>query len=309
INDPDANGDGIPDSENNTDESYELPGGGGYDDDGDGIPNINDPDANGDGKPDSENNTDESYELPGGGGHDDDGDGIPNINDPDADGDGIPDSENNTDESYELPGGGGHDDDGDGIPNINDPDANGDGKPDSENDTDESYELPGGGGYDDDGDGIPNINDPDSPCYWLPGGGGVTGGNIYRVITHFGKWSGTGTATARIDADYVKFVALYYSGAKVDRANYTVTEGSTVITLSERYLKTFPDGKYTFIATFTDGYSAEIMLEIDRKGGIKTGDDSGIGISVLTLLLATAGLTGCAITRRRLRKYHIGTKA
>jgi uncharacterized protein (DUF2164 family) len=264
----DDDGDGIPNINDPDSPNYNLPGGGGADDDGDGIPNINDPDS-------------PNYNLPGGGGADDDGDGIPNINDPDA-------------PNYNLPGGGGADDDGDGIPNINDPDS-------------PNYNLPGGGGADDDGDGIPNINDPDSPNYNLPGGGGVTGGNIYRVITHFGKWRGEGSLAAKIEADYEKFVALYYGGAEVDRANYTVTEGSTVITLTERYLKTFSTGKYTFVATFTDGYSAEILLEIG--GTSRTGDDSDIGMSVLTLLLATAGLTGCAITRRRLRKYRIGAKA
>ena len=62
---PDANHDGIPDSE--------------QDSDGDGIPDSIDPDKNGNGIPDAQ--------------EDDDGDGIPNGQDADANGNGIPDDQ------------------------------------------------------------------------------------------------------------------------------------------------------------------------------------------------------------------------
>ncbi len=68
--DADANGDGIPDAEQDTD--------------GDGIPDSIDPDADGNGIPDD-------YEDP-------DGDGIPNHLDDDDDGDGIPDAEEEADD-------------------------------------------------------------------------------------------------------------------------------------------------------------------------------------------------------------------
>jgi hypothetical protein len=147
-----------------------VPGGGGADDDGDGIPNINDP-------------CDSSYYGPGGGGDtsycgsysNTCGVSIPNVSCPDY-------------PNYSLPGGGGADDDGDGVPNINDPDAPnyslpggggdtsccGDGVPNLYCPGYPHYSDPGGGGADDDGDGIPNINDPDAPSYHLPEGGGDT---------------------------------------------------------------------------------------------------------------------------------------
>ncbi|MDR1953235.1 MAG: cadherin-like beta sandwich domain-containing protein [Clostridiales Family XIII bacterium] len=134
--------------------------------------------------------------------------------------------------------------------------------------------------------------------------------NIYKVLKNFGKWTGSGSLVARIDADYNKFVALYYGGAQVDRSNYAVTAGSTVITLPEHYLKAFPSGTHTFAVEFSDGYSAEIVLEIDLTGATsktgdssKTGDDFAIGLYIAALLLAAAGLAICGTARRRLRRH------
>ncbi|MDR1953775.1 MAG: hypothetical protein LBQ21_04785 [Clostridiales Family XIII bacterium] len=134
---------------------------------------------------------------------------------------------------------------------------------------------------------------------------------VYRVLSHFGKWTGTGPVIARIDADYDKFIDLYYDGVRIDRSNYTLAEGSTIITLPERYLKAFPGGKHIFTAAFSDGYSADIVLEIDLTAAAKTpansaantGDDFDLGRSVMMLLIAIAGLGICAAIRRRSEKY------
>jgi hypothetical protein len=83
--DTDADGDGIPDSTEGTDDA-----------DDDGVANYLDTDADGDGIPDATEGTDDA-----------DGDGVPNYLDTDSDGDGQPDSTDGTGDA-----------DGDGIPNY-----------------------------------------------------------------------------------------------------------------------------------------------------------------------------------------------
>lgn len=65
---------------------------------------------------------------------------------------------------------------------------------------------------------------------------------VYPVTTHFGTYKGGGSLSVTIDADYNKFARLTLNGDVVDPANYTVTQGSTVITLKDRYLKTLGSG-------------------------------------------------------------------
>jgi hypothetical protein len=147
--------------------------------------------------------------------------------------------------------------------------------------------------------------------------------SIYPVIKHFGTWTGAGTAYAKIDAPAAKFVALYCGASQVDPADYKVAEGSTIITLSERYLNGFSNGTYRFVATYTDGHSADITLKVDltdddtngtddiddpsksgsKSGSSDTGDDFGIGLFSGTLLLAAAGLIACVIARRRIGRH------
>lgn len=85
---------------------------------------------------------------------------------------------------------------------------------------------------------------------------------IYTVTDHFGTWTGAGTLKARVDADHTKFVRLLSNGQEVDRKNYTITAGSTIITLSENYLKTYEIGTHTLTAEFTDGVSEAIKLKV-----------------------------------------------
>jgi len=125
---PDSNGNGIPDGEEGTGDA-----------DGDGIPDYLDPDNDNNDVPDSEEIGDPDNPT------DTDGDGLPdyldqNDDDPDSNGNGIPDGEEGT-----------GDIDGDGIPDYLDPDNDNDGIPDSEEGTGDS-----------DGDGIPDYLDGDS---------------------------------------------------------------------------------------------------------------------------------------------------
>ncbi|RDX37495.1 hypothetical protein DZA50_02010 [Kangiella sp. HD9-110m-PIT-SAG07] len=116
--DEDSDGDGIPDSEE-----------GANDTDNDGIPDYRDEDSDNDGIPDADEGVNDS-----------DNDGTPDYIDDDSDGDGIPDSDEGT-----------NDTDNDGIPDYRDEDSDNDGIPDADE-----------GANDSDNDGIPDYRDDDS---------------------------------------------------------------------------------------------------------------------------------------------------
>jgi LPXTG-motif cell wall-anchored protein len=127
---------------------------------------------------------------------------------------------------------------------------------------------------------------------------------VYPVITHFGTWTGSGTAAAKVDLDFTlgKFVKLTLGGVDVSPANYTLSNGSTVITLSESYLKTFANGNYTFRAHFTDGY-ADLNLTVNVQSGSglpQTGD----GYTALLLFAAALLVLGALSILVGRRKRH-----
>lgn len=73
-----------------------------------------------------------------------------------------------------------------------------------------------------------------------------------------------GNLVIRGDGEVAKFQNVKVDGAVIDAKNYTVTEGSTVITLKADYLKTLSVGKHTFEIVWTDG-SAGTSLTIVKN--------------------------------------------
>ena len=130
---------------------------------------------------------------------------------------------------------------------------------------------------------------------------------VYPIITPFGTWNGSGGATVAIDGDFTKFVRLIYNGQAVDSANYTVTSGSTIITLKESYLKTLTNGTYVFTAEFNDGLSEMISLSINKTtnedqntAGLPiTGENSNIHIWILFGSVSFATICGTVLVGRR----------
>ena len=90
-----------------------------------------------------------------------------------------------------------------------------------------------------------------------------------------GSWqkSGTDGLSFTSDAEYADFLKVMVDGKELKTTDYTVKEGSTIVTLNAAYLETLSVGKHT--------------LEIESKNGIaKTeftitavqgGDDSQTG--------------------------------
>ena len=135
----------------------------------------------------------------------------------------------------------------------------------------------------------------------------------YPATKHFGTWEGTGGATASTDAEYARFVRLLLNDEVVDPGNYTVTEGSTIITLAEAYLATLANGTYTFVAEFTDGFASfNLTVTVQPNTGENTGPGSGSGspqtgdgngvAGLMALLAATIlGFISLTAWRRRLQ--------
>ena len=108
------------------------------------------------------------------------------------------------------------------------------------------------------------------------------------------------------DGEISKFRNVKVDGVVVDKKNYTVTEGSTIITFKADYLKTLSVGSHTFEIIWTDG-SASTSFIIAKNASdtddklTKTGDDFNLTLCI-TLLMAS--LTGAVVTLDRKRKHN-----
>jgi hypothetical protein len=115
----------------------------------------------------------------------------------------------------------------------------------------------------------------------------------FVVLNAFPTWRGTGSATVRIDLDHEDFEGLFLNGNAVAAANYTVTAGSTVITLGEDYLKSLGNGTHNFTATFAGGETVNIPLTVNvASSGTGSGTDgnpsTGVVFAIVPVLVAGA---------------------
>ena len=97
----------------------------------------------------------------------------------------------------------------------------------------------------------------------------------------------------RADADIAKFVEVRLNSKVVDPENYTVTEGSTIVTLKPEYLATLPSGEYSMEIVFTDGV-AEATFHITGSA-VVLGDLNGDGeVDIFDANLIVAYYNGTA---------------
>lgn len=125
------------------------------------------------------------------------------------------------------------------------------------------------------------------------------------------QYIGTGDYILRLDKEPDKFMDVLMDGIPVDPSNYTVTEGSTIITFSENYLRTLQEGEHIIKVNFTDGY-AETTLTIlssdlpsnkesaisenNKEAAAKTGDEMS---SVLLGVLFTSVVTAVIVSVKK----------
>ena len=120
------------------------------------------------------------------------------------------------------------------------------------------------------------------------------------------------------NAAFADFLKVQVDGKDVDASNYTVKEGSTIVTLNASYLETLPAGKHT-LAIVSDTGTAETEFTVvaaekqpaddesandkaasdgDKESLAKTGDGSMLPITVLSILAVASIATGVFALRR-----------
>ena len=135
-----------------------------------------------------------------------------------------------------------------------------------------------------------------------------------------GKWQkGSEDALSfTSNAAFADFLKVQIDGKDVDSSNYTVKEGSTIVTLKTSYLETLPVGKHT-LAIVSDTGTAETEFTVvaaekqvvddesandkaasdsDKESLAKTSDGSILPITVLSILAVTSIATGVFALRR-----------
>ena len=103
--------------------------------------------------------------------------------------------------------------------------------------------------------------------------GEITPYPVYSIIDGANSsWTQNtdGTLAIRGNGEFTKFQRVKVDGTVIDASNYTVTEGSTIITFKADYLKTLSEGSHTFELVWTDG-SASTSFTVVKN----TSDDPG----------------------------------
>ncbi|MCM1102063.1 MAG: Ig-like domain-containing protein [Clostridium sp.] len=162
-------------------------------------------------------------------------------------------------------------------------------------------------------------NDADSDCnlcgfkrfYVVTGGAGA--------IWEKGSAEGL-TFTA--DGAYKLFLSVEIDGKTVDKANYDTKEGSTIVTLKQKYMTTLSDGTHTLRILFTDGKEASTQFTVQEESeedvaangsnantGLtqkavspKTGDVNASGYPAVIVLICAAVIAVALVSKRRLSK-------
>ncbi len=102
------------------------------------------------------------------------------------------------------------------------------------------------------------------------------------------------------NAEYADFQKVQVDGSDLDPANYTVKEGSTIVTLKTSYLETLSVGKHTLaIVSDTGTATTEFTIKAVADSSSQTGDDFNIALYAGLAILAAAGAVGTGIYRRR----------
>ena len=114
--------------------------------------------------------------------------------------------------------------------------------------------------------------------------------------------------TFTVDAPYEKLQSVYVDEDNLSSTDYTVEEGSTIITLSAEYLDTLSAGKHTVELEYTDG-KAKTEFTIDEEKDIatapsttsksKTSPKTGAQNTAVYVLAIGAGIMMITVFRRK----------
>lgn len=109
------------------------------------------------------------------------------------------------------------------------------------------------------------------------------------------------------NAAFSDFLRVELDGKTLDEKNYTVKEGSTVVTLKADYVATLSAGEHTIgivsesgTATTTFIVYAKAVVDNDTKSP-QTGDNSRMALWIALLFVSGAGVIGTTVYSKRKR--------
>ena len=112
-----------------------------------------------------------------------------------------------------------------------------------------------------------------------------------------------GSLAIRGSGEISKFRAVKVDGVTVDPVNYTVTEGSTIITFKPESLKSLSAGNHSFELIWTDGTAATnftVAENADQSAkSPKTGEDFSRTLCTVLLMVSCTGLAGMFVRRKK----------
>ncbi len=85
---------------------------------------------------------------------------------------------------------------------------------------------------------------------------------------------------------FSKFVGIKVDGKDVDKANYEVKAGSTIITLKASYLDTLAVGEHTITVVYTDGSTDGTFNVHAKANSPATGDNSNMFLWIALLFIS-----------------------
>ena len=89
---------------------------------------------------------------------------------------------------------------------------------------------------------------------------------------------------------FSKFVGIKIDGKDVDKANYEVKAGSTIITLKASYLDTLAVGEHTITVVYTDGSTNGTFNVHAKANSPATGDDFNIALYGSLMVVSVTAL-------------------
>lgn len=123
------------------------------------------------------------------------------------------------------------------------------------------------------------IDEDDIPYYTITAYGketstGTGNTNVIKGQTSYTAGENTTDLVIKIDRPISTFNKLLIDGVEVDRANYGLKSGSTIITINRDYLNTLGVGSHTINALFNNTASSSVGLNIIASGGTDPTDPS-----------------------------------
>lgn len=141
----------------------------------------------------------------------------------------------------------------------------------------------------------------------VPCAAAVTVTDGYEIINGAGQTVEQGQeAVFRSNADFSKFVKVQVDGADVDAKNYTVKEGSTIVTLKASYLKELSVGTHTLTIVSDDGEAtttftvkADAAPADGQSGTAPATGDTGVTVWASVLVLTALGGAVLVLGKKR----------